>query len=312
LLCYPLFVARVFFVLYSSPVLTNPGVDLKALRKLGSVFLWTNKLLWTLLPRSLRHTRPGLAWGRFIFLLVNLKKDHIQLTTTYFFRNRAELDQFTDIACGLAESPKITVVGCSEGAEVFSILFSAQKVCPDIKINIAAFDIDQGALDIARQGRYQADSRLFKYTQDDEINRFFIRDGEWLVVKPELRAGIQWHLGDPTREPLYSSIPKQDILFINRLLFHMSREEAHRCLLAAASLIRPGGYLFVSGVDLDLRSQLARAGHWRPIMDRLEPIHAGDDTMTMDWPFERWGLEPLDRHHPDWPIRYCSVFQLPS
>lgn len=281
------------------------------IRKLGALFLWVNKFLWLLFPNSFHQSRPGLAWGRFIFFLVNLKNDHIQLTTTYFLRNRAELAQFGQIISEMPGPLNIAVIGCSEGAEVYSIIMTANKAMPELKINIEAFDINESALNIAKRSRYPSDSRLFKYVHHDEISESFISDNDWLIVKPEFREKVNWNLGDPTQEPLLSSIPKHDILFINRLLFHMSPEEAERCLSAAANLVRPGGYLFVSGVDLDLRTRLARAGKWRPITDHIEEIHAGDETMTLDWPFERWGLEPIDKNHRDWPLRYCSIFQIP-
>jgi len=285
---------------------------LKVLRKLGSIILLINKFFWSITPPLLRQSRIGMSWGRFIFYLVNLKNDHIQLTTTYFFRNRAELDQLADIACASSKDIGILVVGCSEGAEVFSIVMTAKKACPEIRIKVMAFDIDETALSIARNARYDADSRLFKYVHEDELNSFFIRENNSITVKPELQSGIQWQLGDPTRDPVYSTLPKQDIVFINRLLFHMSLDEAERCLSAAASLVRPGGHLFVSGVDLDLRTKLARNGRWIPVTDRLEAVHAGDESMTIDWPFERWGLEPLDRKHKDWPMRYCAIYKLPE
>lgn len=285
---------------------------MKVLRKIGSAVLWINKLLWSITPPGFRLSRIGMPWGRFIFYLVNMKHDHIQLTTTYFFRNRAELGQVAEIVCAAQNNINVLVVGCSEGAEVFSIIMTARKACPNKQLRVMAFDIDETALNLARDAKYSADSRLFKYVHEDELNRFFVRENDLISVKPELQSDIHWQLGDPTRDPIYSTIPKQDIVFINRLLFHMSLDEAERCLKAAASLVRPGGHLFVSGVDLDLRTRLARNGHWIPVTNRLEDIHAGDESMTMDWPFERWGLEPLDRRHKDWPLRYCAIYRLPE
>lgn len=280
-------------------------------RKAGAGVLWLNQSLWKRLPEKLRAGRLGLAWGRFIFSLVGLQGRHVQLTTTYFFRNRAELRLLGEICAEMTGSIRLTVVGCSEGAEVFSILHTVKKNNPALSVQVLAFDISAPALEIARKGSFSRSSRLFRYADAAEIGDLFEQSGDILTVRKSYQDGIDWRLEDPTREPAHSTLPGQDIVFINRLLFHMSLPEAERSLRAAASLVRPGGYLFVSGVNLDLRSRLALEYGWKPVTRYLEEVHAGDETMTMDWPFERWGLEPLDRRRADWRLRYCAVFQMP-
>ena len=77
-----------------------------------------------------------------------------------------------------------------------------------------------------------------------------------------------------------------------------------------ARFVAPGGYLFVSGVDLDVRTKVANELGWKPISDLLEEIHEGDPSLRTAWPHRYWGLEPLERSRSDWNIRYASVFQL--
>lgn len=50
----------------------------------------------------------------------------------------------------------------------------------------------------------------------------------------------------------------QDIVVANRFLCHIQPEEAEACLRNVARLVKPGGYLFVSGVDLGVRTKVAR------------------------------------------------------
>lgn len=251
-------------------------------------------------------------WGRFILKLVRLNGSG-QLTTTYFFRNRAELELLNDIFNRLkpTEDLKITVVGCSEGAEVFTIIYTHHKARPGEEVKVSAFDISESALEIAKSGRFNANSRVLSTLTDEEANGLFDKVGDDLQVKDQFR-NVDWYLQDPTREPIASKHPKQDIVVANRLLFHMGRKEQYRALKAIASMIRPGGYLFVSGVDLGVRTRIAKEFELQPITDLIEEIHAGDETMTMDWPFQRWGLEPLDKRERNWMTRYCSVFQVPQ
>ena len=75
-------------------------------------------------------------------------------------------------------------------------------------------------------------------------------------------------------------------------------------------LVSPGGYLFVTGVDLDVRTKVALGLGWEPIPELRTEVHYGDPLVCADWPWEWWGLEPFDETRPDWETRYASVFQI--
>jgi len=113
-------------------------------------------------------------------------------------------------------------------------------------------------------------------------------------------------LGDPG---LIDALGLQDMVFASNFLCHMAPRDAERCLRNIATLVRRGGYLFVSGVDLDVRTKVARELNLEPITDLLEDIHNGDPTLTRAWPFKYWGLEPFDKRRTDWALRYSSVFR---
>jgi hypothetical protein len=90
----------------------------------------------------------------------------------------------------------------------------------------------------------------------------------------------------------------------------MHPANAERCLRNIGRLVGHGGYIFVSGVDLDVRTRVARDLHWQPVPELLEEIHEGDPSLRRDWPFAWWGLEPLDRARCDWTLRYATAFQI--
>jgi hypothetical protein len=46
----------------------------------------------------------------------------------------------------------------------------------------------------------------------------------------------------------------------------------------------PHGHLFVSGVDLDIRTKVAADLGWHPLQELLEEIHGGDPCMNALWP----------------------------
>jgi hypothetical protein len=77
-----------------------------------------------------------------------------------------------------------------------------------------------------------------------------------------------------------------------------------------ARMVTPGGYLFATGVDLDVRARVARDLGWHPVLELIEEIHEGDPSVRRDWPCAWWGLEPLNKERADWQMRYASAFRL--
>jgi SAM-dependent methyltransferase len=134
-------------------------------------------------------------------------------------------------------------------------------------------------------------------------------EGDQARIKPWLKEGIVWMRGDAGDSELVGALGPQDMVVANRFLCHMEPAAAERCLRNIARLVKPGGYVFVSGIDLDVRTRVAREMGWTPVSDLMREIHEGDPSLECGWPLEYWGLEPFDDDRPDWRIRYASVFQ---
>ena len=236
----------------------------------------------------------------------------------------------------------ISVLACSKGAEVYSILWRLRTSRPDLKVALQAVDISEEIIDFARKGIYSLkgpaglkilkhlgmteEEKLFWLTYKDqgfnqsesifermdeaEMSAMFDRAGSEAKVKPCLMEGITWRVGDATAPGLIEELGPQDVVVANRFLCHMDPAAAERCLRNIAGLVKPGGYIFVSGVDLDVRTKVAKQMKWKPVSDLMREIHEGDTSLGRGWPFHWWGLEPFCEDHPDWRIRYASVFQI--
>lgn len=210
----------------------------------------------------------------------------------------------------------MAVLGCSNGSEVYSILATLRSARPPLKVIMHAVDISKEVLELARQGTYSFTSPelvgepIFERLTEAEIQQMFERDGERVRVQPWITDAIVWHRGDAGDPGLLRALGPQDIVVANNFLCHMKPADAERCLRHIARLVKPRGYLVVSGIDLDVRTKVARDLRWIPVADMLEDIHEGDVAVRRDWPSRYWGLEPLDRRRHDWIIRYAAVFQL--
>jgi SAM-dependent methyltransferase len=211
---------------------------------------------------------------------------------------------------------RVAVLGCSTGAEAYSVAWRIRSARPDLKLVFRAMDISPEALKIAESGVYSAASSqfagkdVFDRMTDSEIDTLFDRKGNVLVIKRWIKEGIIWLVGDADDPEIVTQLGLQDIVIANNFLCHMNPPAAERCLRNIARLVVPCGYLFVSGIDLDIRAKLAMELGWKPVQELLEEIHDGDPRMGSSWPFHYSALEPLDKSRKEWRWRYASVFQL--
>ncbi len=292
---------------------------LKAIRKYaGKPFLAGNEWLWNHLPSSIRTTPLMRSYGAFLHMLVQLRSERSQYFGTFFFRNRPELELLRTLAGSRAKAAalRIAVLACSNGAEVYSILWTLRRAYPDLEIAVDAIDISKEIVEIAKEGCYSletpelVDAPIFKYLTDEEMLTMFDREGDRVRIKAWLQEGIDWHVADARDPELANAMGRYDVVVANKFLFHMPPADAEKCLRNIARLVGPGGHLFVSGVDLGVRTKVALDSGWSPVQDLLEETHNGDALVRHDWPWRYWGLEPFTRQKSDWNIRYASVFQL--
>jgi len=159
------------------------------------------------------------------------------------------------------------------------------------------------------QGSDQTAS-IFERLNESELEAMFDIEGDQAKVKSWLKEGITWRVGDASDPGLVRALGGQDVVVANRFLCHMEPAAAERCLRNIADLVKPGGHLFVSGVDLDVRTKVAKELAWRPVPDLMKEIHQGDPSLATGWPVGWWGLEPFCENHADRRIRYASVFRI--
>ena len=292
-------------------------------RYLGRSYVCANTWIWNRLPASLRSSPFVRRYGYHLQSVIQLR-ERTQATGTFFFRNRPELELLLRLLSQHRPGSRvdIAILGCSKGAEVYSFSYSIRTKRQDLKLRIRALDISKEMLEFGEAGVYLMEEEtepsadrpfrsIFERMSPGEMEALFERDGEQARVRPRFPDGISWHLGDANDAGLVEALGLQDIVVANRFLCHMRPVEAESCLRNLTALVKGGGYLFVSGVDLGVRSKVARELCWKPVKELIGEIHEGDPSLRRGWPLRYWGLEPLDRGRDDWQIRYASVFQIP-
>ena len=281
-------------------------------------YLRLNQRIWKHLPYSLVNAPPIRLYGASLQTLVRLQVTRTQNFGTLFLRNRPQLELMRRLSHQKAAGStlNIAVLGCSKGVEVYSILWTIRSDRPDLKVVMNAVDISKEVLEFAERGVYSRDTTeltgppVFGNMTEDEMQDLFDWEGDNVRVKSWIRKGITWHLGDAEDPEIVNVLGYQDMVVANNFLCHMYPPKAENCLRNIALLVKPGGNLFVSGIDLDVRTKVAKDLGWIALSDLLEEIHEGDHILRGDWPWGYWGLEPLNKKRRDWKIRYASVFQI--
>jgi chemotaxis methyl-accepting protein methylase len=281
-------------------------------------YIRLNRWLWKRLPSKLRNTKLMRGYGTILHKLVCRRADRRQFTGTFFFRNRPQLElmrRLTGPKPG-GSTLNIAILGCSIGAEIYSILSTIRAARPDLNVRVCAVDNSAEVLNVAKEAVYTSQlcnfvgSSIFERMTEGEFEEMFESDGRVLRVRSWIREGISWHLGDAGDPGLVGVIGRQDMVVASNFLCHMEPAEAETCLRNMARLVKPGEHLIVTGIDLDVRAKVARDLRWRPVLELIEEIHEGDPSLRRDWPCEWWGLEPLSKKRPDWQMRYATAFWL--
>jgi chemotaxis protein methyltransferase CheR len=284
----------------------------------ANFYLRVNEWLWKRLPPRASDLHLVRMYGVWLHTLVCLRARRQQYFGTFFLRNRPALELIRRLSDRKARGATlgIAVLGCSIGAEVYSTLFVIRKTRPDLKVIMHAVDVSEEILDFAQRGIYSPDTcklvgaAIFERLTAQEKQEMFDWAGNEATIKKPLREGIVWRLGDATDAALIDVLGLQDLVVGSNFLCHMPPPSAEKCLRNMAGLVRPGGHIFVSGVDLEVRTKVAVDLGWKPVLEQMEEIHNGDGSIRADWPWHLWGLEPFDRRRADWQTRYAAVFQV--
>lgn len=293
-----------------------PGRDLR--QRFVTSLLGLNERIWRRLPDRVRDMMPVRAYGTRLHALVCRRADREMYLGTVFLRNRPALELMRRLVQTKDRGARLTiaVLGCSIGVEVYSILWSLRSSRPDLELAVHAVDISPEVVKVAERGVYSPEasemvhSSIFEGLTETERGKIFDWDGDVGAIKPWLRDGVTWQVGDVCDPHLITSLGPQDLVVANNFLCHMPARNAQQCLRNLAQLASPGGYLFVTGVDLDVRTKVAIELGWEPISELRAEIHDGDPRVRSDWPWRWWGLEPLDRRRPDWETRYAASFRV--
>jgi len=277
---------------------------------------------WNTIPNKLRSTSVVRSFGQFIHRRACTSQVRRPVDSefhTFFLRNAPH---FEVLGRRVLEWPhgsalRIAAIGCSSGAELFTTIWKVRCARPDLHVSATGVDIDPAALEKARTGVFARREHEFARLPEKEVERLctaapvalFSRDGETLRVSDDIVSVPSWVLHDALDPDLQRVVGQQDVVLANNILCHLYDREAEQCLRNIAGLIAPGGYLFMYGVDLDVKTKVVRSLGLVPVRDMIQEVYSADWNALAKWPFVYWGREPFDSTRHDWATRYAAVYQ---
>lgn len=255
--------------------------------------------------------------GRHIFKMQTKTQLRSQSLATTFFRNLRQLQLLTGPLGDIfskATKTRVLVTGCSLGCEAYSLGGFLASRFPDQIWQITATDIDKRAIDSTRTAIYQTIHGLGKNNNPvvDELESImFERRGSDWIIRDQIRKNYVIEEISTLDLDFSHRFHNYDLVFAQNYLIHMNDEDAEHAFSALVTALRPGGALFIGGIDLDLKIRLCKKHQLRPVVKDIKAIHEEDDLRRPSWPWKYWALEPFDGGMPDTTYRYATVFTKP-
>lgn len=181
------------------------------------------------------------------------------ISVTHFFRDEAAFDALASLiikplvaASGSNGDIRVWVPGCATGEEAYTIAILLREAMdvrrPRPKIQIFGTDLDDRAVAVARLGRYRAPAIGLS---DERAERWFTKEGDFLVVLPEIREMCIFSVHSAIRHPPFS---KLDLISCRNLLIYLEPPLQDRLMRTFHYALKPGGTLFLGSSESVTRS----------------------------------------------------------
>lgn len=191
------------------------------------------------------RTHPGEAGALLQDLLISV---------TNFFRDHGAFHSLEEVipemfqGKGPSDQLRVWVPACATGEEAYSIAIllaeHASKMPNPPQIQIFATDLDQSAIDVAREGSYPAS--IVEDVTEERLRRFFSDENGCYTVKRELREMVLFALHDLLRDSPFSRV---DLVSCRNLLIYLNREAQSKVYDIFHFALHPGGTMFLGSSD---------------------------------------------------------------
>jgi two-component system, chemotaxis family, CheB/CheR fusion protein len=226
------------------------------------------------------------------------------ISVTTFFRDSDAFEKLATIVIprlfedkGAADTIRAWIPGCATGEEAYSIaiLLLEEAGRRDIRCELQVFasDLDDGALAVARDGRYPA--AIEADMTEEWLRRFFTREGDQYRVTRELRDIALFARHSLLKDPPFSRV---DLISCRNVLIYLDRELQQQVCATFHFALRQSGYLFLgSSESADTPIGMFRAVDREARIYQRTPMAAEVRVTPRSAPAP-FGLEPMQARAP--------------
>lgn len=174
---------------------------------------------------------------------------------TSFFRDPEAFEVFKSEALPqlLKESDeshpiRVWVPGTATGEEAYSVTIAIHEYLQahenGAEVQVFATDIDEEAIETARQGRYPGS--IAEDVSAKRLKRYFTSEDDSYRIKREIREMVIFAVQDIAKDPPFTSL---DLICCRNLLIYLNSELQHRIIPLFHYSLRDGGVLFLGSSE---------------------------------------------------------------
>ena len=234
----------------------------------------------------------------------------LRLPTQYEALSGPVLDFLVDGS--KAKALRILILGCSNGAESYSVASVLKNRHPHLEFHIHAFDLDGEVVSKAKSMRYTSKEVFNNETDTDQFDSFvkntFDIENDVYHIKQDVGRHVQFGVANVLDSHLKEKIGTADIVYVQHLLIHLKVKDQKKAFRNIHSLLNPKAALFVAGNEYDTLEKLTTKYDLRPLDYNIEQIHSEVGVYCRGWPWVYWGVEPFVDFGPSSKRRYSTIF----
>jgi chemotaxis protein methyltransferase CheR len=208
---------------------------------------------------------------------------------------------------------EVAVFACCSGEEAYTLAYVLSARVPGLPVRIRGYDIVPEVVEQAKRAAYPREQVFSSpFVNDEFANALFDCKDDVCRVKPQYVSPVSFEVGDITDAAYMDQLPRCELVFAQNVLFHLPRPVAKNAFKNLVRMLRPGGALFVNGMDMDMRVRLTKQYGLEPVAERIAEIH--EDARVdrgANWADSYWGREPLKMSR-DWVRKYCTIYRKKS
>ncbi|OGW26304.1 MAG: hypothetical protein A2X59_06845 [Nitrospirae bacterium GWC2_42_7] len=186
---------------------------------------------------------------------------HITNNETYFFREKPQLDVFSDILISIKRDKRIKKekrlrilsLASSSGEEAYTLnilVHESGLFLWEWDTKIIGIDVDSNAIRKANEACYTTNSfRSMNGEAAAYIDQYFNKEKDRYILRRSLTTNVEFRLGNMLERQAFEGIGQADVIFCRNVLIYMSNEAIERFASNLYDLISDTGYLIIGSSE---------------------------------------------------------------